>query len=124
MDLAIIKKKLSSYKSTTGKVTRVPDELTIEIILAWEQWTGPASGFYSAIGVSHTKMASIIGRGKKLRREGHIVDSDFKEVHVESDTAPTSGCGIELVWSNNKVIRFGDHKMLINFLNEIDKKAA
>lgn len=42
------------------------------ILSAWEQWTGPAKAFYPAIGVSQTGMASIIGKAKKLRREGHF----------------------------------------------------
>src|SRR5690606_19945396 len=63
--LRCLKKKISSYKTPTGNVTKVPDELTMEILHSWEQWTGPSSGFYSEIGVSSKKMAGIIGRGKK-----------------------------------------------------------
>lgn len=121
MDLAVLKKKISSYKTPTGKVTKVPDELVLEILHAWEQWTGPVMGFYAEIGVSKNKMASIIGRGKRLKRDGHFA-ADFKEVGVESSPAPAiqgDKCGIELVWQNN-VIRFGDITLLLDFL----KKAA
>ena len=61
----------------------VSDELLYEILLAWEEWTGPSSGFYAAIGADHRKMASLIGRAKKLKREGVFPDSNFKEVKLE-----------------------------------------
>ena len=51
----------------------------IEILLAWEQWTGPAKGFYTAIGISAKGISSIIGKAKKLRREGFPIDG-FKKV--------------------------------------------
>ena len=74
MDLAILKKKISSYRTEGGHLTKVTDELAVEILMAWEQWTGPAKGFYSAIGVNQPKMASIIGKGKKL----HVVATSLK----------------------------------------------
>ena len=43
MDLEILKKKLSSFKGEGGRVTKVSDELLIEILTAWENWTGNRS---------------------------------------------------------------------------------
>ena len=127
MDLAVLKKKISSYRTPTGKITSLPDELLGEILHAWEQWTGPSSGFYSAIGADHRKMASLIGRAKKLKREGTFDGVDFNEVVVEAEdsssaaSAPVAhGCCIELVWDNKRVIRFGSSELLVDFL----KKAA
>lgn len=121
MDLTVLRKKISSYKTSTGKVTRVPDELIMEILHSWEEWKGPARGFYTEIGVSHNKMASIIGRGKKLKRDGVFPESDFKEVQLDNaGSFPSSSCGIELIWDNNKVIRFATSELLLDFL----KKAA
>ena len=50
MDLEILKKKVSSYRSDGGRVRKVSDELLLEIPDAWEQWIGPAKGFYTALG--------------------------------------------------------------------------
>jgi hypothetical protein len=47
MDLGILKKKLSSYKTDGGYVKNVSSDLLIEILSAWESWTGPSAGFYS-----------------------------------------------------------------------------
>jgi hypothetical protein len=124
MDLAILKKKISTYKTTTGKLTRVPDELAYEILKSWEQWTGTASSFYSEIDVKAAKMASVIGRAKKLQREGFFPADDFKEIKIDSafgqvlELTPCSG--VEVVWDNGKIIRFSQVDLLLDFL----KKAA
>ena len=49
MDLEMLKKKVSTYRSDDGKVRNVGDDLLMEILVAWEQWTGPAKGFYTAL---------------------------------------------------------------------------
>lgn len=122
MDLEVLKKRLSTYRTQKGRLTKVSDEVLIELLLAWEQWTGPASGFYSAIGVDFRKAASMLGRAKKLRREGFPVDA-FKEIKLEeSNSVSTLGpcSGIELSWEGGKLIRFPQVDQLLEFL----KKAA
>ena len=126
MDLAILKKKISSYRTPKGQIRSLPDELLGEILAAWEQWTGSANGFYTAIGTNHHKMASMMGKAKKLKREGVFDGLAFTEVVIDDSEmmAPprqviTSGCGIELVWKDN-IIRFGSSELLVDFL----KKAA
>lgn len=124
MDLEILKKKVSTYKGEGGRVSITSDELLIEILMAWEQWTGPASGFYKALGVSQKGISSIIGRAKKLRREGFPMDG-FKEIKIEETpsniTSLMSGpCqGVELLWDNGKLIRFSQVEYLIDFLKKV-----
>lgn len=66
-------------------------------------------------------MAGIIGRAKKLRREGHFPVEEFKEIKLESPDVASGPCqGIELNWAVGKVIRFPDVDLLVDFL----KKAA
>ena len=103
----------------------VRDELRLEVLLAWEQWKGKASDFYRALGCSYKGMGSMIGKAKRLRREGHFPVSEFKEVKVsESGSTSTSSLNdcnvIELGWENGRTIRFGQVDPLIDFL----KKAA
>jgi hypothetical protein len=121
--LEILNKKVSSYRDNGGRVRKVSDELLLEILEAWEQWTGPASGFYKALGVSAKGISSIIGKAKKLKREGFPA-GDFKEIKVggaESPASPPGPCtGIELCWNEGKVIRFPQVDQLLEFL----KKAA
>jgi hypothetical protein len=126
MDLSVLKKKISSYRTPSGRITKLPDELLGEILHAWEQWTGPASGFYKELGADHRKMGALMGRAKKLKRDGVFDGLDFKEIEVESDnnveivSTTTDKIPIELVWDNKRVIRFNSTDYLLDFL----KKAA
>lgn len=125
MDLEILKKRLSSYRTPKGRITRVPDEMLMEILLAWEQWTGPGSGFYSALGADHRKMAGLIGRAKKLKREGHFPVEEFKEIKIEESPSnlislQSGPCqGVEMIWDNGKLIRFSEVDQLVDFLKKV-----
>lgn len=120
MELEVLKKKISTFRGEGGRVKITDDHLLLEILSEWEKWTGPADGFYKAIGVSQKGMASIIGRAKKLRREGFPVQ-EFKEIKV-FDPGPSSlgPCqGVELIWDNGKLIRFSQVEYLIDFLKKV-----
>jgi len=122
MDLTVLKKKISSYRTPKGRITSLPDELLGEILHAWEQWTGSANGFYTAIGTNHHKMASMMGKAKQLKREGAFDGLEFTEVVVEGEAeqgCPTlSGCNIELIYKDN-IIRFGSSDLLVDFLKKV-----
>ena len=117
MDLEILKKKLSSYRSEGGRVTKVSDELLMEILTAWELWSGTARDFYRALGSNNRKMARMIGKAKKLKRDGQTIP--FQEVAIqnigESPLPPSIPCDIE-VQENNKIIRFRKVDLLIEYL--------
>lgn len=119
MDLTVLKKRISTFRSDGGKLRNVNDELLMELLTAWEQWTGPAKGFYLAIGVDPRKMAAMIGKAKKLKREGHFPVEDFKEIKVESSNVVPFSCGpcvIEMSWDSGKLIRFSQVEQLVDFL--------
>ena len=120
MDLEVLKKKISTYRGDGGRVKITDDSLLLEILSEWENWTGAADGFYKAIGISANGMGSVIGRAKKLRREGFPVQ-DFKEVKIiGSESASHSPCqGIEIIWDNGKLIRFPQVESLIDFLKKV-----
>lgn len=125
MEMEILRKKISTFKGEGGRLIKVSDDLLLEILHAWEQWTGSQGTFYSELGVSAKKMAKIIGKAKKLKREGHFPVEEFKEIKV-SEVAergqigllpPCSG--IEILWENGKVIRFPQVDSLIDFLKKV-----
>jgi hypothetical protein len=125
MDIEVLGKKLDTYRNKRGRIVNVPDELRMEVLLAWENWKGPAADFYRALGGSYKGMGAMIGKAKKLRREGHFPAEDFKEVKIADGSGVAvsnlSGCNaIELAWENGRIIRFGQVEQLIDFL----KKAA
>jgi hypothetical protein len=122
MDLEILNKKVSTYRDSAGRVRHVSDELLLEILEAWEHWTGPASGFYTALGVSSKGISSIIKKAKRLKREG-FPSGDFKEIKVESaeSISRVMPCiGIELGLTDGRIIRFPQVDQLVEYL----KKAA
>ena len=120
MDLGILKKKVSTYRSEGGRLKNVSDELLMEILQAWESWTGPASGFYTALGVTHRKMASLMGKAKKLKREGHFPIEEFKEIQLEGGQNLSGPCqAIEVAWDNGRVIRFSEVSQLVDFLKKV-----
>ncbi len=118
MDLSLLKKKLSTYRTATGRLTRVPDELAYEVLLAWEDWSGPGKGFYAELGADHRKMASLIGRAKKLKREGAFPDSQFKEIKVEPSSSKCKD-PIVLKWDRGKIIGFSQVDQLVDFLKKV-----
>jgi hypothetical protein len=83
MDIEVLKKKISTYKSSSGRVGKLSDDLLYEVLTAWENWSGSRLSFYSAIGVSQKGFASILGKAKKLKREGHFPAEEFKEVQID-----------------------------------------
>jgi len=120
VDIEILSKKLDTYRNKRGRVVNVPDELRLEVLLAWEQWKGKASEFYRALGCSYKGMGAMIGKAKKLRREGHFPTEAFKEVKI-SDTGAVanSPCtGIEVQISGGKLIRFQAVDQLIDYLKK------
>lgn len=124
MELEVLKKKISSYRTDGGYIKKVSNELMVEVLLAWEQWTGPSNGFYSALGVNKKSLAKLIGNAKKLRREGFPIDG-FKEIKVLPSTSEISGAsggpcsGIEMAWEGGKLIRFQQVDQLVDFLKKV-----
>jgi hypothetical protein len=50
MDVTPLRKKLSSYVSGKGYLKNVSDELHYEVLITWENWTGPSKEIYRALG--------------------------------------------------------------------------
>lgn len=123
MDAVTLKKKLSTYESDKGYLKNVGEDVLYEVLIAWENWSGSAKEFYRSLGFTQRQMATIIGKAKKLKREGYFDGDGFREIKVEpasseSGSGPCSG--VELVWGDGRVIRFAEVDLLVDFL----KKAA
>ena len=125
MDLEILKKEISSFRTEGGLVKNVSDEVLMELLVAWEHWSGPAKGFASVIGMNRKSIPKLIGKAKKLKREGHFPIDDFKEVKVESPPSELTSIhggpclGVEILWDGGKLIRFQEVEQLINFLKKV-----
>ena len=126
MDHVSLKKKLSTYVSEAGRLRNVSDDLLYEVLTAWEDWSGTATEFYRSIGFSQKQMAKLLGKAKKLKREGHFGSDSFKEIHVEGYQEVRSPEGgsylsspmIELDGGHGRLIRFPEVSQLVEYLNQ------
>ena len=125
MDHTTLKKKLSTYVSDNGRLRNVSEELLCEVLNAWEEWAGTAKDFYKSIGFTHRQMAKLIGKAKKLKREGYFGNEHFKEVQIEGfeelarqDCQTYSASMIELDRGKDGIIRFPHVCQLIEFIGK------
>jgi len=121
MEMEVLKKKISTYRGTGGRVRIENEELLLEILQAWEEWTGPTQGFYRALGVSQKGFASIIGKAKKLKRVG-FPSEGFREIKIAeaTESEKIGPCqGIELTWDEGRIIRFQQVEQLVEFLKKV-----
>jgi hypothetical protein len=123
MENAVLKKRLNTFKSgAKGSLTRVSDDVVIEVLRAWENWPGSSADLYRDLGLSKMQLVTMIQKAKRLVKSGAFVESEFKEIKVESSSvAGFSGapCGIELCWDSGKVIRFAQVEQLVDFLKKV-----
>ena len=123
MELNTLKKKLSTFVTEGGYLKNVNDAVLYELLIAWEGWPGTGQEFYKTVGYSHRKLAGLLGRAKKLKREGHFGEEDFKEVTIEGavplESSARGNCGlIELEWKKDKLIRFPAVDQLLEFMKK------
>ncbi len=120
MELEVLKKKLSAFRGEGGKTRNVSDELLLEVLSSWEHWNGSSREFYKGLGVSQKGIASILGKAKRLKREGAAMP--FSEVKFDGVTnvidSSTVSCDIEIT-ENNKIIRFRKVDLLIEYLKKV-----
>ncbi|MCB9024930.1 MAG: hypothetical protein H6625_11265 [Bdellovibrionaceae bacterium] len=126
MDNTILRKKLNTYKSPKGSLKGMSHEVILEVLQAWQNWPGSTADLYRDLGLSKGQMSALIRAGKKLVKNGAVVESEFKEVKVESVPVYDDNCNspITVKWDRNKVIRFSQVDQLVDFLNKVEKKAA
>jgi hypothetical protein len=120
MDSTTLQKKLSTYVSEKGQLRHVSDELLFEVLTAWENWQGTATSFYREIGFSQRQMASLIGKAKKLKRDGYFGDPGFKEVQLPQEfiSPPSNSQFIEMALRDGKIIRFPHMEQLLEFIKK------
>ena len=119
METAILKKRLNTYKSGKGNLSKVDDEVVMEVLRSWEQWHGSTKDLYRELGLSKMQLVTMIQKAKKLVKNGAVTSGNFKEIKVNPPTADT-GDKIELVWDNGRQIRFSAVSQLLEFLKQAE----
>ena len=124
MDNVTLKKKLSTYLSPKGQLRNLNEEILYEVLTAWENWAGASPDFYRSLGFSHKQLAGLLGKAKKLKRDGRFGAGEFKQMKIDQGpsaemSAVLEPCsGAELVWTDGKLIRFRGVDGLLEFLKK------
>src|SRR3990167_1783980 len=84
MDNAILKKRLNTFKSAKGTLRKVSDDVVIDVLRAWENWPGTSADLYKDLGLSKMQLVTMIQKAKRLIKGGVVVESEFKEVKLDS----------------------------------------
>ena len=121
MDPIVLKKRLSSFRTDKGTLTKVNDDLLVDLLRAWEVWTGSAKDFYAGLGITKQQLGVFIKKAKKLAKSGNYGTGEFKEIKLDSlVTGAGSMVGpIEVSWDSGKVIRFSQVEQLVDFLKKV-----
>lgn len=123
MDHSILRKRLTTFKSSKGNLIKVSDELLFDLIRAWESWTGTSTELAKDLGINVKQLSFIVRKAKKLHREGRFPESEFKEIKINSESGQiieSSPCsGVEIIWNNGKIIRFSQVDLLVDFLKKV-----
>ena len=121
MDNTVLRKKLNTYKSPKGVLKGMSNEVLLELLQAWQSWPGSTADLYRDLELSKGQMSALIRAGKRLVKNGAVVESEFKEIKVaESGSAMIEPCrGVEIIWENGKLIRFQQVEQLVDFLKKV-----
>ena len=122
MDNSVLRKKLNTFKSAKGKLSRVSDEVVMEVLRAWEEWPGTTADLYRELGLSKMQLVTMIQKAKRLVKKGVISESEFKEIKMVSSSAADFGScngAITMKWAEGKVIKFSEVDQLVDFLKKV-----
>ena len=117
MDHTVLKKKLSTFKTSKGNLIKVSDEVLLEVIRSWESWTGTSRQLGKELGINMKQVGFLVRKAKKLLREGHVPELEFKEIKDDSVNAVGSS-NIEKCWDSRRIIRFKEDDQLVDFLKK------
>jgi hypothetical protein len=120
METSVIRKRLNTFKSAKGTLTRVSDDVIMEVLRGWESWAGKAADYYREIGISKQQLWVLIKKGKSLVKSGKVTESEFREISVPvvGQDSFTSVCAMELKLDVNRAIRFSQVDQLVEFLKK------
>jgi hypothetical protein len=121
MDNMVLKKKLNTFKTARGTLSKVSDEVFMEVLRACENWPGTAADLYRDLGLSKMQMVTMIQKAKRLVKSGAVTEGEFKEIQtgMASGASLVANGSIELAWDQGKIIRFAQVEQLIDFLKKV-----
>jgi hypothetical protein len=119
MEIGVLKKKLTSFRSKDGKLKKVPGELLVAVLRAWEAYTGPMPEFSKEVGLRLSQLGPLIHRARLYAKNTVQGAEDFTEIQVTENTPASADSMIELSWEKGKTIRFRRTEELVEFLKKV-----
>ena len=115
----ILKKRLKTCRSAKGTLSRIPNDLVIDVVRAWERWPGTAKSFYQSLGIKKQQLGTIIKKGKKLFLESGEQLGPFTPVEVQP-ASPEKDKKIPIIlnWDKKNIIKFYQVSHLVEFLKQ------
>lgn len=124
MENTVIKKRLNTYKTDGGRLSKVEDEVVLDVLRAWEHWQGSATELCRELGLSKMQLVTMIKKGKKLVKNGATSGGAFKEITVsKADSGGAGGFAIEISWGHGRLVRFKEVSQAVEFLKLVGKDA-
>lgn len=116
----ILKKRLSTCRSSSGRLSQIPDDLIVEIVKTWELWPGTAKAFYQSLGIKKEQFASIMKKCKRLIKDGKDKLGPFVPMATKAPPAAPQGTKVPIIvqWDKRKTIRFYQVGHLVEFLKK------
>lgn len=116
----ILKKRLNTCRTSTGRLSKIPDDLIIDVVRAWERWPGTGKSFYTALGLTKDQLGPILKKGKRLFKEGKDKLGPFTPIETPGQPASPGGQKVPMIvqWDKKKSIRFYQVNHLIDFLKK------
>lgn len=122
MDNAVLRKRLGTFKSGKGYLCEVGDDVVVDVLRAYEGWTGATADLSRELGISSSQLGTMIQKAKRLVKMGVVPEAEFKEIKLAAAQTAPSGCQscvIELAWNDGKLIRFAGVELLVDFLKKV-----
>lgn len=124
MENAVIKKRLNTYKSEGGRLSKVDDDVVLDVLRAWENWPGSTAELYRELGLSKMQLLIMLKKGKKLVKNGAGGGTAFKEISISAPGGSTgAGYAIEMNLEHGRLVRFKEVSQAVEFLRLIGKDA-
>jgi len=119
MESAVLKKRINTFRLSSGQLRGVSQEVVMEVLRGWESWPGSSADFYKGIGLKKHQLSTLIREGKKIVKSGVVAESEFKELGVSAGGLfATSTGGIEVQVDGGRLVRFGQVDQLVEFLKK------
>jgi hypothetical protein len=92
----------------------------VELLRLWEGHIGPSIEIAKQLGMKRQQLSRLIREARRVASSTESVDPAFQALHIQLPTegVPAAAAGIELSWGGDKVVKFANVDLLVDFLRK------